>query len=222
MNLENYNIVMPGRIVEYFPEEQVATIRISMDRTFDTSTSSSKKVARGLLEDVPVFTPSGGGWAITFPIKIGDTCLLMFSQFGYDHWLFEDKDDAGLRTDGQPMPWTRRMFSLADGFAMVGFNTLPRAISAYNAIDSEWRNEDAGQRITLKEGGDIEINTPTEVIVTAPTTTINGNLDVVGNVTATGTGTWTGDLTADGVSVSTHEHAGDGGTGSGPTTGPPL
>ena len=83
---------------------------------------------------------------MTFPVKPGDTCLVSFSQFGYDHWLYNDDDAAGTRDDGNPQPWTFRKFNVQDGFAQVGFNTLPRAISGYSATDSEWRNASAGQK----------------------------------------------------------------------------
>ena len=82
MDIDDYSIMMPGRILEYFPETQTATVRISVERTYDTAVSSSNRITRALLEDVPVHTPSGGGWSLTFPIRVGDTCLIMFSQFG--------------------------------------------------------------------------------------------------------------------------------------------
>ena len=200
MDIDDYSIMMPGRILEYFPETQTATVRISVERTFDTSVSSSNRINRGLLEDVPVHTPSGGGWSLTFPIRVGDTCLIMFSQFGYDHWMFDNKDSAGIRTDGDPMPWTRRRFSVADGFALVGFNPLPVAIQDYSSSNSEWRNEDVTQIISLKENGDITIDTPTKVTITAPLT------EIIGNLTVSGTTVGTGEITGVGVDLSTHTH----------------
>ena len=195
---------------------------------------------------------------MTYPIKTGDPCLISFSQFGYDHWLIDNADSAGIRDDGHPQPWTQRKFDLADGFAQVGWNNLPTAIADYSANDAEFRNADRTQRVTLKEGGKVEIVTGTTSMVLAPdgsitmdsdatvtittpsvtvdaaNTTFTGNVKVDGTTTSTGlltgsaglsvvgTGTVTGDLTAAGKSVSTHEHAGDGGTGSGETTGPPI
>jgi len=200
MDIDDYSIMMPGRILEYFPETQTATVRISIERTYDTAVSSSNRIVRALLEDVPVHTPSGGGWSLTFPIRVGDTCLLMFSQYGYDHWMFSNKDSAGIRTDGDPMPWTRRRFSTADGFALVGFNPLPVSIQDYSAVNSEWRNEDVTQIISLKDNGDITIDTPTKVTITAPLT------EIIGNLTISGTTVGTGEITGVGVDLSTHTH----------------
>lgn len=216
MDFSDYHIIMPGRIVSYDPVEQLASIRISLDRVFSESTEPEKIVGRDPIVDVPVFTPSGGGWSLTFPIKAGDTCLMLFSQFGYDHWLFDNKDSAGVRIDGNPMPWTKRVFSLSDGLAIVGFNTIPQAIADYHADDSEWRNDNADQKIALKVDGTIELNSLVGIVLNAPTVTINGNL------VTNGTGTFSGDVTAESISVAHHIHPGDGGSGSGPDTGEPL
>lgn len=235
MNFNDYFFNLPGRIVEYFPEDQTATIRICVERNFDSSESLGESRSRGLLQDVPVHTPSGGGWSMTMPIAAGDTCILFFSQVGYDHWLYEDKDTAGSFL-GEPMYWTDRKFSLQDGYALVGLNTLPRAITNYSAEHSQWRDAEATQLISLNKDGSISVDSLTKVIVTAPevevvsetsvklTTpivTCTGNLKVEGNINVDGTVTSVGDVTGAGISLSGHDHAGDGGTGSGPSTGGP-
>lgn len=208
--IDDYNIQMPGRIESYDPVTQLGVVRISNDKTYSNSTETSRQRKRVLLRDVPIQTPGGGDWHMTFPIKKGDACLISFSQFGYDHWLYEDKDSAGVRADGQPQTWTNRRFSTRDGFAQVGFNTVPRAIADYSATDSEWRNDDRVQRITLEEAGNIHIAAGSttinitkdgDVTITAPTTAIVGDLTVTGSVVAQG------EVTGNGIDLSTHTHA---------------
>lgn len=171
---KKYSIVFPARIVEYFPEDQTASIQISAETVFSDTEELSKSVTRRPIHGVPVHTPSGGGWAMTMPIKKGDTCLIVFSQVGYDHWLVRDEDTAG-RLAGLPMPWLRRQFSDDDGFAMVGFNTLPRAIDNYSTDGSQWRNSDSTQTIHLKEDLAIEVNSPTSITINAPTVIVNSD-----------------------------------------------
>lgn len=166
------SIILPGRIVEYFAETQTATVQVSAETIYNNAASLSESKTREPIEGVPVHTPSGGGWAITMPIEKGNTCLLFFSQIGYDHWLYEDKDTAG-RLAKLPKPWLRRQFSENDGFALVGLNTLPRAIQAYSPENSEWRNEDATQVIKLKKDLSIEITSPTSVTINAPSVNVN-------------------------------------------------
>jgi len=173
INNEEYSIILPGRIVEYFPEDQTATIQISAERIAHSSEKTDSLTERTPLEGVPVHTPSGGGWSITMPIKVGDTCLLFFSQVGYEHWLYEDLDTAGTLAE-LPKPWLSRQFSEDDGFALVGMNTLPRAISNYSATDSQWRGPDpAKQVISLNEDESIEITSNVKVTINAPAVEVN-------------------------------------------------
>lgn len=207
---QKYSIILPARIVEYFAEEQTATIQICAEQIYNNSTSNQDTTNRKPIEDVPVHTPSGGGWSITMPIKAGDTCLMFFSQVGYEHWLYEDKDSAG-KIAGLPKPWLNRQFHEDDGLALVGFNTLPRAIKSYSPEHSQWRNEDATQKISLNADGSIEILTPEQLDINvtgdANLTVSEGNLSVAvdGNINATASGSITleatGDLNLKGANV---------------------
>jgi len=220
MNLDEMYISLPGRIVEYFPEDQTATIQICVERLSSSTDESNGKVKRNALVDVPVHTPSGGGWSVTMPITTGNTCMLFFSQQGYDHWLFDDKDEAGL-FKSKPMTWLSRKFDMQDCYAIVGLNTLPRAVKNYSATHSQWRDLEGTQVISLNLDETITIDSVSEVTITAPivnilssteinltTPTINcsGDLNVSGSIESVG------DITADGVSMLTHvhRHIGDG------------
>jgi phage baseplate assembly protein gpV len=169
---KKYSMIFPARIVEYFPEDQTATIQISAETVFSDENLRSRSTKRKPLQGVPVHTPSGGGWAMTMPIKKGDTCLVVFSQVGYDHWLVKDQDTAG-NLAGLPVPWLKRQFSDDDGFAMVGFNTLPRAIDNYSDDGSQWRNDDSTQSIHLKDDLAIVVDSPTSITINAPNVIVN-------------------------------------------------
>jgi len=169
---QEMSIILPARIVEYFPEDQTATIQISAESVFSNSDLVSQTAIRKPIQDVPVHTPSGGGWSMTMPIKEGDTCLMVFSQVGYDHWLYKDKDVAGKQAN-LPRPWLRRQFSINDGFAFVGFNTIPRRITDYTTDGSQWRNSNATQNIHLKDDLSIEVNSTTVVTINAPSVIVN-------------------------------------------------
>ena len=214
-------MIYPARIKKYYPETQTADVIISAERVHDDFEEINQTVDRAILEDVPIHTPSGGGWAVTFPILPDDTCLVILSAVGYDHWLYNDKDKAG-KIFGQPAPELYRSFSEDDGFALVGFNTLPRAIQGYEENGSQWRNKTASQSIHLKPDGTIEISTNSSVVVKAssvvidsPTTTMKGNLTVTGSATVSGIVT-ASDAIASGVSLKSHKHQGRHGTTSTP------
>tara|TARA_R100000541_G_scaffold16009_2_gene25555 strand:- start:7359 stop:8042 length:684 start_codon:yes stop_codon:yes gene_type:complete len=192
MSPDQYCVNLPGRIVEYFPETQTATVKICVEKTYGDTEVEAGKTIREDLQDVPVHTPGGGGWHMTFPIKEGDTCQLTFSQIGYDYWLFNDKDESGTLS-GLPKPHLYRQFSEDDGYALVGYNTLPRAVQDYSAVHSQWRNADALQQISLNEDLSIDIKAGTTVInitkdgaiaITAPLVTVTGDLTVDGTITS--------------------------------------
>lgn len=179
INNEEYSIILPGRIIEFFPENQTATIQISAERITHTSERTNSLTERLPLEEVPVHTPSGGGWSITMPIKPGNTCLLFFSQVGYEHWLYEDKDKAGTLA-GLPKPWLNRQFNEDDGFALVGMNTLPRAIQDYDANHSQWRGPDSSKQvISLNDDETITITSSTKLTINAPSVVVNCDTAVV-------------------------------------------
>jgi hypothetical protein len=201
MKWDDYSIVMPGRIIEYFPANQTATVLISAKRVYNSATESQEQVESGLLYDVPVHTTAGGTYALTLPIQPLDTCLLLFSQFGYDHWLWQDKDEAG-EFSGNPSPWQRRVFSKKDGLALVGFNPVPRAIPNYSPTDAEFRNLDLDQFLSLRANGDIDIEGPADASLTiavsytvdVPVTTWTGDINLTGDITQTGNNTIVGNV----------------------------
>lgn len=211
--------MLPARIKSFDKVTQTAEVTVSVQTLYADTKSKEGQSPKQILTEVPVHIPSGGGWSITFDIEEGDTCVVCFSQIGYDHWLFDDLD-AAPSWYGKIAPHLRRSFSSQDGFAIVGFNTLPRAIDSY-AEGSQWRNTDASQNIHLKTDGSISINSPVSVDITAPKVSIVGDVEITGNADISGIVTG-GSGVFGGIVVETHEHPGDGGVGSGPTTGPPI
>jgi phage gp45-like len=184
MNTEEDYICFPGRVVKFYEEDQTADVLLCAEKVYSNADNNISLFKRGMLPRVPVHTPSGGGWSMTMPIKEGDTCILFFSQIGYDHWLYQDKDVGGTLV-GNPVPHLLREFDENDGYALVGLNTLPRAIKDYHPENSEWRGPDSSlQVIRLKPDHHIEIESSVQVTVIAPHVQVNCNTmtaDVTGH-----------------------------------------
>jgi hypothetical protein len=128
---DDLHVAMPGTIQEFDPAKRTAKVQPAFGRIM----SDGKVVNIPQLVDVPVFTVQGGGAHIKFPVDAGDECLLIFSDSSIDTW-FEN--------GGQQAPPHDRMHSLADGFALVGFN------SQANALESPIGDAEAG--IGVKKG----------------------------------------------------------------------
>jgi len=229
--------MFPARIVEFFPETCTASVLICAERCAQDSEETNQVIERKPIEEVPVHMPQGGGWSLTAPVKVGDTCMICFSQVGYDHWFYKDNDTAGLLA-AIPKPHLKRKFSEDDGFCFVGFNPLTRTIKEYSADNLELRNEDRTQFISLDAGGDINIETnkdvnivcesatvtantkvtvtspdvevvaSTKVTLTTPLVEMSGSLTVSGDVDCNGTVTGMTDCVGGGKSLKDHTHIG--------------
>lgn len=81
--------------------------KINADGTTGTETKNYP-----LLVDVPFIILGGGTTYLTFPIKVGDECLLLFNDRDLNNWI------AGASTG--PVA-SNRLHSMADAMALVGF-----------------------------------------------------------------------------------------------------
>ncbi|MDR8345712.1 hypothetical protein FPK41_22485, partial [Acinetobacter baumannii] len=63
-----------------------------------------------LLVDVPVVFPRGGGCTLTFPVKPGDECLVIFADRCIDFWW---------QSGGIQEPVDERMHDFSDAFCIV-------------------------------------------------------------------------------------------------------
>lgn len=75
--------------------------------------------------DVPVITLQGGGNYQTYPVAVGDYCLMFFTERCFDRWW------AG---DDNQLPAEYRMHDYSDGFALVGINPLATALDIPSTI----------------------------------------------------------------------------------------
>ncbi len=215
--MDNMRTTYPGTIMAFDPVTQFAKVQIAREQFYNGFETYYEEVESPILVDVPVHFPQCGGYSLTFPIKVGDSCLVIFCEKGISHWTYEGKTKIGKFEGRVPKAEYFRKHNVNDSMCIVGFNPKPKAITNFSATDVELRDDSRGQRITLKPTGVIEVLSQTEldlttptvkvvassaVEVTAPTTTINGDLIVNGKITSTG------DTVAGGISLMTHVHSG--------------
>lgn len=123
------------------------------------------------LIDVPVLFPRAGSYALTFPIQVGDECLVVFTDMCFDAW-YQNGKTANVQAD-------KRRHDLSDGIAIFGIWSQPRVLVNYNTTKVQLRNE-AGTTY-------LELDTDAVNIVAG-----NG-----GNVNVTVAGNATFDVTGD-------------------------
>ena len=123
-----------GTITAFYPATQTADIQINMAivlqyLTNADSTNTPVTTQYPPLLGVPVVCLGGGGGAITFPIKAGDTCALIFIDRDLDTWWLSG-------TTGLP-PNSNRLHNLSDAIAIVGLRSQTGSLSSYSTTDTQ-------------------------------------------------------------------------------------
>ncbi len=189
---------LPGIIQAYDATTQTATVQPAVQGVVTAPDGSTSLVSLPVVTDVPVQFPSGGGFALTFPVAAGDECLLIFASRGIDAWH---------ALGGVQQPTGSRKHALSDAFAMLGFRSLPRALGAVSTTAVQLRNAAGTALVEIQPSGHIRALAP-------------AGLEVVGNMTVSGTITTPSDVVAGTVSLKLHQHSGVQ-TGGG-VSGPPV
>lgn len=105
-----------------------------------------------VVTNVPVAFPQGGGFRLTFPLAIGDTVWLSFSEASLDRWMnFGDEVD----------PEDPRRFALSDAAAIPGVRALAGtdAVTAASTDGCVLELIGGGAKLRLKSGGTVELGT---------------------------------------------------------------
>lgn len=104
---ENKHTAIPGIVVSGGGGK--VNVKPSLNRRLKDGSVESLPV----IPNVPVWFPRGGGASITWPVKAGDGCLLVFSERSLDEW----KGGGGEFTPDDP-----RRNGLSDAIAFVGLD----------------------------------------------------------------------------------------------------
>jgi hypothetical protein len=171
---------MPGRIVSFNPQKMTAVVQPALTG-FNTQLDGTRKPLNiTTIADVPVHFPAGGGFTLTFPVKAGDECLIVFSERSIDNW----HQHGGTQ---EPSDW--RMHDINDAVVHVGLRSQPNVIPNVHATNVQLRSDDGNSFVEISAGG-ITLKTP-------GTLTINAAAIVT-----------TGTFTNNGVNISsTHTHS---------------
>ncbi|CNF48463.1 Gp138 family membrane-puncturing spike protein [Yersinia mollaretii] len=203
-------VSMPG-IVQFFDADSVTCdIQIGIK-----GESGGESTNLSVLTNVPVVFPRGGGVTMTFPIKAGDECLLIFGDRCIDFW--HQSGDIQETVD-------ERQHDLSDAFAIIGPQSQAKKISGISTSAAQFRSDDGStyfeinpttKKIKIVAPGGLDVVTPkaefsAEVLVNGLFTFLGG---LVGSAAAgvsakiTGAIEFVGTLTSNGKTIDdTHTH----------------
>lgn len=190
---------LPGIIQSFDPQSMTCTVQPAINGQVRDETGALTGVELPLLVDCPVQFPAGGGCTLTFPVKAGDECLVVFSSRCIDAWW----QSGGVQVQPE-----LRMHDLSDGFVLLGFRSQPRVIDSISTTAAQLRTDDgatfvevdsATHAINTTTSGAATVSAQGGITLTAPLVTINGDVKVNGRVDTTG------DVKADTISLMTHK-----------------
>lgn len=132
-----------GTIESFDETSQTASVTVNYKKTFfDYNPTNNIYAPRyenyPILAECPVICLGGGTGALTFPIKKGDECLVLFNDRDLDNWF----------TGGTGSPnATARLHSFSDGVVLVGVRSLAKALVSYDTQRAVLRNGAMGDTI---------------------------------------------------------------------------
>lgn len=153
----------PATIISFDAGTCIASVKPTMTYYKSDGTTLDYPVIIG----VPVFMPKAGSSQITYPVKAGDSCLLVFAERSIDEWMGKGNSD-----NHDP-----RRYDLTDAFCFVGMCPA-QSISADNV---EVIN--GGTKISLTPSNTINVvgNINVQGTIVCTGDVIGGGISLVGH-----------------------------------------
>lgn len=154
---------LPGIVQSFDAEAMTCEVQPAIQGKQRDEDGSIKLVNLPLLLDCPVVFPHAGGCSMTFPIKPGDECLVVFACRAIDLWW---------QSGGVQPPAETRMHDLSDGFVIPGPYSQPKVISAVSTDYVELRSDDRQAYLAIHPSThEVRLETTGNVIATVGGTT---------------------------------------------------
>lgn len=207
---------LPGIIQSFDPAAQTCVVQPAIKGRVRGKDGATQTINMPLLLDCPVAWQGGGGCTLTFPIKHGDECLVVFASRCIDAWW----QSGGVQEQAE-----YRMHNLSDGFVLPGVRSQPRRFNVSTSA-AQLRTDDGAafvevfpetkfiraqttSDIEAVAGGSISLTAAVQINISAPDIFINGSVHQAGGPTdIVGPVDVTNDVTAGGVSLMQHTHNG--------------
>lgn len=117
------NCVSVGTVQAFDATKQMVTVTLNYKRVVRDNLGNETPIAYQPLIQCPVMVLTGGTGAITMPIAVGDTCIVLFADRDIDNWV-----QYGVTEN---TPNSQRVHDMNDAIAIVGINPLSKLIKSY-------------------------------------------------------------------------------------------
>ena len=82
-----FRVALPGRIESYDASKQRASIRLQLSFYMPTTDGLQQPIDHGVIQNVPICFPQGGGFFCSFPLAKGDPVMVVFNDVPIGAWL---------------------------------------------------------------------------------------------------------------------------------------
>lgn len=130
----------PGIIESFNPQKQTVSVRIALREKVNKN-GDVTWMEIPILQEVPIFMPRAGGYLVTFPIRKGDECLVVFGDCCMDAWW----QSGGVQNQIE-----RRRHDLSDAYAIIGIWSQPRVVYGYSTNSTQLRNESGSAYVEIQ------------------------------------------------------------------------
>lgn len=156
---------LPGIIQSFDATKKTCVVQPALKALVSQSDGTEEWVTLPLLVDCPVQFPGAGGFTLTFPIQLGDECLVVFAARCIDAWW----QSGGIQQQAE-----MRMHDLSDGYCIPGISSLPRVTPTISTTETHLRNSDGTRKVRIT-------NTDVELIAGTGSVKVTDNrIDITG------------------------------------------
>lgn len=168
-------VAVPAIIQSFDPETVTCTVQPAVNGSVPDEAGAESTEGLTLLVDLPVVFPRGGGVTLTFPVKAGDECLVIFSDRCIDFWY--QSGGTGDAVD-------ERQHDTSDAFVIIGPQSQVKKISGISTNSAQMRSDDGSTYFELNPTAQtINIVAPGGFNVTAQLSTFSAAVTVKGLLT---------------------------------------
>lgn len=145
--LVDLHTCMPGYVEKFDAAKQICNVQPALMRKF----ANGKVEPLPVVTNVPVLYPRGSKFSVTFPLDVGDSVLLFFSERSIDRWMSKG---------GVVDPADARKHHLSDAFCMPG--GYPSTKSLAGVSSTHVRLEFDKARFEIQKDGKFKIENTSE------------------------------------------------------------
>lgn len=165
------HVAMSGRVIAYNADEQSAQIQPTVNPLVPTE-DGDEPIALPIIPAAPVLFPRAGGYRFTFPIKKGDTGLLIVASHAIDTWLRQNSPKDVEAVDP-------RRFHLSDATFLPGLSQFAALTPA--DPDDLVLEKIGGVAIHLNDAGEINLGSKTASDALALASKVEARLEAIFN-----------------------------------------